>query len=992
MTTVAGVPEQAHLTVLAGARVVVVSDLHLPSSATPASTAAATEVARTIEAWIGPGVLVFAGDTVELLAEQPDDAAAALRAHHRLQDAVCTFAGADDRAVLYLIGNHDGRLTWDAHARSRVAEALGADMALAADLEIETGRGCRRVRIEPGHAFDRASAFVDPRDPLDSPLGHHVVRELLPALKTDDRPWLAGAERLADPVSLPTFFASRMAYRRIAPHLGWLALPFLAALLLKLPLTYALASHLGHQTGTIVWARRLLVVGLAIVADLVLVAGFLVVAARHTWRSINEITLESPGLGQRGQARNDAARERARQLVAEGYAGLVTGHTHHPELTIMGDGFYANTGSCSEVVDAGAAHLGLPPVFLSRRQVGWLELEAGADLHARLLVGRNPAEGGSRLERLAARKPLPVPPGPEVVAAFPQGPSWPPLVDPAPGMRRVRRTAATVIALAGVLDLGSAVTPPLAARLHDVLGLVPLAVPQAAAALVALAGVALLALARGIRRGQRHAWMAALALLVGSAVLHIVKGGDVEEAVVALAVSAYLLRHRRAFAAGVDRPSVWRGLQAIVAAGIIAVGTGTIAAEVFTQGTRRLPWTRALAGVAERLVANTSIALPDRVGDFLTPALGLLGPALVVAAGWVVFRPVVSRRLHRPSGDAETARARDVVKRHGADTLAYFALRDDKRHFFWGDSVVAYAVYSGVCLVSPDPIGPASEREPVWAAFHRFADDNGWSVAVLGATEEWLPVYRTSGMRELYVGDEAVVDCTRFELEGGHRKSLRQAVNRIAKYGYTAAFYDPAHLDPALKTRLLAMMGESRRGQVERGFSMTLGRVFDPIDEGLLLVVAFGPDGAPVALCQYVPAPGIDGYSLDLMRRSHGEHPNGLLDFIVVQTIHHLRDRGLRGLCLNFATMRAVLAGETGSGITQRVERWFLRRMSDSMQIESLWKYNAKFDPEWHPRYAVYDSPENVLSAALAVARAESFWELPLIGRFLVPAEAGPEG
>jgi lysylphosphatidylglycerol synthetase-like protein (DUF2156 family) len=87
--------------------------------------------------------------------------------------------------------------------------------------------------------------------------------------------------------------------------------------------------------------------------------------------------------------------------------------------------------------------------------------------------------------------------------------------------------------------------------------------------------------------------------------------------------------------------------------------------------------------------------------------------------------------------------------------------------------------------------------------------------------------------------------------------------------------------------------------------------------------------------------------------------------------------------------MRAVLAGETGGGLTQRVERWFLRRMSDSMQIESLWKYNAKFDPEWHPRYAVYDAPENVLPAALAVARAESFWELPLIGRFLVPAEAG---
>ena len=29
-------------------------------------------------------------------------------------------------------------------------------------------------------------------------------------------------------------------------------------------------------------------------------------------------------------------------------------------------------------------------------------------------------------------------------------------------------------------------------------------------------------------------------------------------------------------------------------------------------------------------------------------------------------------------------------------------------------------------------------------------------------------------------------------------KGLRQAHNRIAKYGYTATFHDPAHLDPGL--------------------------------------------------------------------------------------------------------------------------------------------------------------------------------------------------
>jgi lysylphosphatidylglycerol synthetase-like protein (DUF2156 family) len=274
-------------------------------------------------------------------------------------------------------------------------------------------------------------------------------------------------------------------------------------------------------------------------------------------------------------------------------------------------------------------------------------------------------------------------------------------------------------------------------------------------------------------------------------------------------------------------------------------------------------------------------------------------------------------------------------------------------------------------------------------------DGQGWALGGLGVGEDWLPIYRATGMHDLYVGDEAVVRVNRFTLEGGKFKGLRQAVNRIAKYGYRVSFHDPATLDPALRESLKDVMTKSRRGDVERGFSMTLGRAFDPDDAGLLLTVVHGPLeagqpegslGPPVAFCQYVPAPGIGGYSLDLMRRDDGEHPNGLIDFAVVETIKELRARGGEGLGLNFATMRAVLAGEAGEGLTQRVQAWALRRMGDSMQIESLWKFNAKFDPDWQPRYAIYDAPENMLAVAIGVARAESFWELPVIGRFLVPS------
>jgi len=141
--------------------------------------------------------------------------------------------------------------------------------------------------------------------------------------------------------------------------------------------------------------------------------------------------------------------------------------------------------------------------------------------------------------------------------------------------------------------------------------------------------------------------------------------------------------------------------------------------------------------------------------------------------------------------------------------------------------------------------------------------------------------------------------------------------------------------------------------------------------------------------CQWVPAPAVNGFSLDLMRRDLAEHPNGMFDLLIVETIRQLGDRGYQALSLNFAAMRAVLAGERGgSGFPSRVERWVLGRLSESMQIESLWHFNAKFDPHWLARYLVVDNIENLPVIAIAASKAESLWDLPVIGRFLTDAPA----
>jgi lysyl-tRNA synthetase class 2 len=453
-------------------------------------------------------------------------------------------------------------------------------------------------------------------------------------------------------------------------------------------------------------------------------------------------------------------------------------------------------------------------------------------------------------------------------------------------------------------------------------------------------------------------------------------------------VLALLLFNRHEFRASSDLPST-RSAALWLVSGVAAITVAsTVATELFLRFDHdrpRLALWRVGEAVVERLVGVQSVALPDRLNDFLAPSLLAIGFAIAVVALLLATRPLVDRS--RSAGHAAWAAARDIVRRHGDGTLDYFGLRSDKQWFFHRDSLVAYAIYGGICLVSPDPIGPRAEREQIWDAFRRFADNRGWVVATMGGSEDWLPVYRATGMHDIYIGDEAVVDVQRFSLAGGHMKGLRQAHNRIAKYGYTASFHDPGRLDRQTAERLTGLMSQSRRGEFERGFSMMLGRIFDPRDEGLLLCVVTGPDGAPAAMCQFVPARGIGGFSLDLMRRDRGEHPNGLIDFALVSTIQHLRERGCHGLSLNFAALRSVLEGERGDGVTQRVERWAIKKMSSFFQIETLWHFNAKYGPDWLPRYVVYDTAEHLVPVLLAILRAESLAEVPVIGRMIAASD-----
>jgi UDP-2,3-diacylglucosamine pyrophosphatase LpxH len=418
-------PEVADLLDVAvpeGGTVLVASDLHLPPERTDISGRGCAELVSRLGDITGPLTVVLAGDIIELLGYAEATATDILRAHEDLCAALLAVTGRGGQ-VIYTIGNHDGDLAWDVKSADAVWELMGARLCLAADLVFGAadGREEQRVRVEHGHQLDPYNCFHDPRNSLDTPIGHHIVREVIPRIEWLGRGWVDGAHEMADPTDFPSFVASRLVYRKLIRHVWWLvAIPVALLLLVRIP---AYVSFRSRYPDTEVWIHRSVILGYGAVVDLVVIIALVAILARRAWLAVSALALDERGYGQ-----NKAARQRAEDLVADGYLGFVSGHTHHPELrSTGGSGFYANSGSCTSVVEAVGGRLGLPPAYVRTQQVCWLEIAAGtvATGGTSLMAARVVLPGATRAERFAARGRNPYPRTPGRVATWPSGTDWP---------------------------------------------------------------------------------------------------------------------------------------------------------------------------------------------------------------------------------------------------------------------------------------------------------------------------------------------------------------------------------------------------------------------------------------------------------------------------------------------------------------------------------------------------------------------------------------
>ncbi|MBV9088689.1 MAG: bifunctional lysylphosphatidylglycerol synthetase/lysine--tRNA ligase LysX [Mycobacteriaceae bacterium] len=494
---------------------------------------------------------------------------------------------------------------------------------------------------------------------------------------------------------------------------------------------------------------------------------------------------------------------------------------------------------------------------------------------------------------------------------------------------------------------------------------------------------------------KRIAWWVLvlnLLLAVGYNVVYLLAGdetpvqtfGESLGLVLHLGAIAILLLAYKQFYAKVRRGALFKAAAVLVAGmaigimvawGLLEIFPGTLARE------DRLPY------AVNRVIGFASVdpeLFTGRPHVFVNAVLGLFGALALIAAAIVLFQS--QRAVNALTGEDESA-IRGLLELWGKnDSLGYFATRRDKAVVFAenGQAAITYRVEVGVCLASGDPVG--DPRAWPWAidAWLRLCQAYGWAPGVMGASSHGAHAYREAGLNALQLGDEAILHPDRFRLSGPHMRGVRQAVTRARRAGLAVRIRRHRDLTPAEMAQVIKRADAWRDTETERGFSMALGRLGDSSDGDCLLVEAVRGDvdgDDVVAMLSLVPW-GSTGASLDLMRRC-AQSPNGTIELMVSELCQQSARVGVTRISLNFAMFRSAFeeGARLGAGPVARLWRGFLVFFSRWWQLETLYRSNMKYQPQWVPRYACYEDARLIPRVGVASVIAEGFLVLPFSRR-----------
>ncbi len=524
----------------------------------------------------------------------------------------------------------------------------------------------------------------------------------------------------------------------------------------------------------------------------------------------------------------------------------------------------------------------------------------------------------------------------------------------------MRVLPAFLLFILGIINIVSVLTPAISSRLSMLKDFLPVNAIDASNYFVFTAGLFLLVTAAFMLKGLRSVWWFAVFLSLGSLIGNLTKAFDYEEATVSLVVFAILIVTQKEYNIKGNPKLRFVGIQTSLLSILAVMVYGVIGFYFLNKRHFNMEFNFLQSvkyTIANYFLVGSSDLHP--VGHFARDFLFSINICGFLTLSFLVYtliRPYVFRNT--PSLE-ETERARILLEKYGRSALDFFKIYPDKLFFFAEDlsAFLAYRISRNFAVALEDPVAATDvERTTCIRSFETFCYDNGLKNIYYRVPESSLPLYKKMGKKAMLLGQEGVVDLNTFSLEGGQRRSLRNALNKVIASGYHSSIHEPPQKDGLLQ-KLKSVSNEwlEETGRSELIFSQGMFK-WEELKQQTLITVE-NSEEMIVAFLNIIPDFVNNEGTYDLIRKT-SVAPNGIMDFLIIELFKYLKAKDYGFVNLGFAPMSGLIDPQN---FPERSMKFAYEKIHSFSHYRGLRDFKEKFSPVWSNRYLVFEHDFDLL-------------------------------
>lgn len=356
------------------------------------------------------------------------------------------------------------------------------------------------------------------------------------------------------------------------------------------------------------------------------------------------------------------------------------------------------------------------------------------------------------------------------------------------------------------------------------------------------------------------------------------------------------------------------------------------------------------------LTNNQPLQPHTKRAHIFVDSLSFISIGAVAYALVSLFQPLRARFIDQT---VNRERMLALLQQSQASSEDFFKIWPHDKNYFFNqklDSGLAMHVNRGIALCVADPIGAVPSFSQLIGEFSEVCYANDWTPAFIHIENKHRALYESYDFNLQKIGQEAIVHIDHFQDAIVSEKYFRQVKNKFVKQDFTTELLSPPH-HQAVIARLKVISDEwlDRPGRVERGFIM--GYFSDDYLQQCDLMIVRDGAGTIQAFLNKVPADyDKNEATYDLLR--HGKNSLGNInDFLLMNFITEMQKQGYKTVNLGLCPLGGMAdIDEDKKTVLDNVLRFAYANGDRFYSFSGLYKFKAKYEPEWRDRYIAYQN------------------------------------